>query len=177
MLVLGIDPGTAITGYGLVEDRDPLEMVACGVITTPAGSPLPERLLAIHRQLSEVIRSYQPEAVAVEELFFSKNVRTAMSVGHARGVILLAAAQAGLPIYQYKPSEVKQAVAGYGAATKKQMQEMESRCRQAKSWRRLRSWRPIRPWPMLRPTPSPLLPARRHRLCGCSRRLRQARPQ
>ena len=124
MLVLGIDPGTAITGYGLVEDKDPIEMIACGVITTPAGSPLPERLLAIHQQLSEVIRSFQPEAVAVEELFFSKNVRTAMSVGHARGVILLAAAQAGLPIYQYKPSEVKQAVAGYGAASKKQMQEM-----------------------------------------------------
>ena len=124
MLVLGIDPGTAITGYGLVEDGDPLEMVACGVITTPAGVPLPERLLAIHRQLSDLIRAYQPEAVAVEELFFSKNVRTAMSVGHARGVILLAVAQAGLPIYEYKPSEVKLAVAGYGAATKEQMQEM-----------------------------------------------------
>ena len=124
MLVLGIDPGTAITGYGLVQDRDPLEMVACGVITTPAGVPLPERLLAIHRQLSDLIRAYQPEAVAVEELFFSKNVRTAMSVGHARGVILLAVAQAGLPIYEYKPSEVKLAVAGYGAAAKEQMQEM-----------------------------------------------------
>jgi len=124
LLVLGIDPGTAITGYGLVEEGDELELIACGVITTPAGVPLPERLLTIHRQLSEVIRRYQPEAVAIEELFFSKNVRTAMSVGHARGVILLAAAQAGLPIYEYKPSEVKQAVVGYGAATKEQMQEM-----------------------------------------------------
>ncbi len=124
MLVLGIDPGTAITGYGLVEEGDELELIACGVITTPAGVPLPERLLTIHRQLSEVIRRYQPEAVAIEELFFSKNVRTAMSVGHARGVILLAAAQARLPIHEYKPSEVKQAVAGYGAASKEQMQEM-----------------------------------------------------
>lgn len=124
MLVLGVDPGTAITGYGLVEQHEALELIACGVITTPAGTPLPERLLAIHRQLGDLIRTHQPEAVAVEELFFSKNVRTAMSVGHARGVILLAAAQAGLPIYQYKPSEVKQAVAGYGAASKAQMQEM-----------------------------------------------------
>ena len=124
MLVLGIDPGTATTGYGLVEDGDPLEMVACGVITTPAGTPLPERLLAIHRQLSEVIRSYQPEAVAVEELFFSKNVRTAMSVGQARGAVLLTAAQAGLTVYNYKPAEIKQAVTGYGSASKKQVQEM-----------------------------------------------------
>jgi crossover junction endodeoxyribonuclease RuvC len=124
LLVLGIDPGTAITGYGLVEQHDELELVACGTITTPAGLPLPERLLTIHRQLSELIQTYHPEAVAVEELFFSKNVRTAMSVGHARGVILLAAAQAGLPIHQYKPSEVKLAVAGYGAASKEQMQEM-----------------------------------------------------
>jgi crossover junction endodeoxyribonuclease RuvC len=124
LLVLGIDPGTAITGYGLVEQGDELELIACGAITTPAGMPLPERLLAIHNQLGELIRTYRPEAVAVEELFFSKNVRTAMSVGHARGVILLTAAEAGLPIYQYKPSEVKQAVAGYGAATKDQMQEM-----------------------------------------------------
>jgi crossover junction endodeoxyribonuclease RuvC len=124
MVVLGIDPGTATTGYGLVEQADPLQLVTYGAITTPAGVPLPERLLSIHRQLGELIQRYRPEAVAVEELFFSKNVRTAMSVGHARGVILLAAAQAGLPIYEYKPSEVKLAVAGYGAAPKEQMQEM-----------------------------------------------------
>ena len=124
MLILGIDPGTAITGYGLVEQIDELRLIAAGAILTPAGTPLPERLLTIHQQLSELISVYRPDAVAVEELFFSKNVRTAMSVGHARGVVLLAAAQAGLPIYHYKPSEVKVAVTGYGAAAKPQVQEM-----------------------------------------------------
>lgn len=124
MRVLGVDPGTAITGYGLVDFDGELRLVHSGAILTPAGMALPQRLLLIHRQLSELIQRYQPDAAAVEELFFSKNVRTAMSVGQARGVILLAAAQAGLPIYHYKPSEVKQAVAGYGAAAKPQMQEM-----------------------------------------------------
>lgn len=124
MLVLGIDPGTAITGYGLVRQDEDLHLVECGVITTPAGMPLPERLLAIHKQLSALLALHHPQAVAVEELFFSKNVRTAMSVGQARGVVLLAAAQAALPIFEYKPAEVKQAVAGYGGADKAQMQEM-----------------------------------------------------
>ena len=124
MRVLGVDPGTAITGYGLVDYDGDLCLVDCGAIVTPAGMALPQRLLAIHRELSAVIARFQPEAVAVEELFFSKNVRTAMSVGQARGVVLLAAAQAGLPIYHYKPSEVKLAVAGYGGADKAQMQEM-----------------------------------------------------
>jgi crossover junction endodeoxyribonuclease RuvC len=124
VLVLGIDPGTAITGYGLVRQGDELHLVACGVITTPAGMPLPDRLLRIHQELSALLHAYQPQAVAVEELFFSKNVRTAMSVGQARGVVLLAAAQAQTPIYEYKPSEVKQAVAGYGGAGKAQIQEM-----------------------------------------------------
>lgn len=124
MRVLGVDPGTAITGYGLVDFDGELRLVHSGAILTPAGMALPQRLLLIHRQLSELIQRYQPDAAAVEELFFSRNVRTAMSVGQARGVILLAAAQAGLPIYHYKPSEVKQAVAGYGAAAKPQMQEM-----------------------------------------------------
>jgi crossover junction endodeoxyribonuclease RuvC len=122
--VLGIDPGTATTGYGLVDYDGDLRLVDCGAIVTPAGVALPQRLLAIHRDLSALIARLQPDAVAVEELFFSKNVRTAMSVGHARGVILLAAAQAGLPVDHYKPSEVKQAVAGYGSATKQQIQEM-----------------------------------------------------
>ncbi len=124
MRVLGIDPGTATTGYGLVDYDGDLRLVDCGAIVTPAGVALPQRLLAIHRDLSALIARLQPDAVAVEELFFSKNVRTAMSVGHARGVILLAAAQAGLPVDHYKPSEVKQAVAGYGSATKQQIQEM-----------------------------------------------------
>ena len=124
MLVLGVDPGTAITGYGLVRQLDELVLEGWGAITTPAGMALPERLLMIHVALQDIIRAAQPDAVAVEELFFSRNVRTAMAVGQARGVVLLTAAQHGLPIYEYKPSEVKQAVAGYGGADKGQVQEM-----------------------------------------------------
>ncbi len=125
MLILGIDPGTAITGYGLVHEDDVgLALVAYGVITTPAGQSLSERLQIIYQGLRDVIREHQPEAAAVEELFFSRNVRTALSVGHARGVILLALADAGLPVHEYKPVQVKQAVAGYGGADKRQVQEM-----------------------------------------------------
>lgn len=125
MLVLGIDPGTAITGYGLVrEDPSGLTLLDCGVVTTPAGQPLPERLQAIYQGLTSVIQEHQPDAAAVEELFFSRNVRTALSVGHARGVTLLSLADAGLPVFEYKPLEVKQAVAGYGGADKQQVQEM-----------------------------------------------------
>lgn len=125
MLVLGVDPGTAITGYGLVHEQDDrLSLVECGVVTTPSSQPLPERLQTIYKGLSDVIRRCQPEEAAVEELFFSRNVRTALSVGHARGVALLALADAGLSIYEYKPLEVKQAVAGYGGADKQQVQEM-----------------------------------------------------
>jgi crossover junction endodeoxyribonuclease RuvC len=123
--VLGIDPGTAITGYGVVDEgKQGLALVDCGVITTPAGQSLPARLQEIHRSLVRVIERHEPEAAAVEELFFSRNVRTALSVGHARGVTLLALAQAGLPIFEYKPLEVKQAIAGYGGADKQQVQEM-----------------------------------------------------
>ncbi len=125
MLVLGIDPGTAITGYGVVrEDEAGLSLVECGVITTPADQPLAVRLQHIYHEIGLVIRRYQPDAAAVEELFFSRNVRTALSVGQARGVALLALAEAGLPIYEYTPLEVKQTVAGYGGAGKQQMQEM-----------------------------------------------------
>ena len=125
MLVLGIDPGTAITGYGLVKgEGDDLTLVAYGAITTPSDWPLPERLQRIYRELMALIEDRQPTAVAVEELFFSKNVRTALSVGQARGVALLAAANAGLPIHEYTPLQVKQAIAGYGRATKDQVQQM-----------------------------------------------------
>jgi crossover junction endodeoxyribonuclease RuvC len=125
MLVLGIDPGTAITGYGLVKgEDDDLTLVAYGAITTSSDWPLPERLQRIYRELTAVIEDRQPTAVAVEELFFSKNVRTALSVGQARGVVLLAAANAGLPIHEYTPLQVKQAIAGYGRATKDQIQQM-----------------------------------------------------
>ena len=125
MLVLGIDPGTAITGYGLVrEDGAGLTLVDYGVITTAAGQPLAERLQAIYQGLSDVAREHQPQEAAVEELFFSRNARTALSVGHARGVTLLALADAGLAIHEYKPLEIKQAITGYGGAGKQQVQEM-----------------------------------------------------
>lgn len=125
MLVLGIDPGTALTGYGLVrEEDDRLVLVECGAIATPAGEPLPARLQIIYRELRRIIERHAPDAGAIEELFFSRNVRTALSVGQARGVVLLALADAGLSIAEYKPLEVKQAVAGYGGADKHQVQEM-----------------------------------------------------
>ena len=125
MLVLGIDPGTAITGYGLVRDNEQeLALVECGVITTPSGQPLPARLQSIYQGLKDIIQKHQPEEAAVEELFFSRNVKTALSVGHARGVTLLALADAGLPIFEYKPLEIKQTIAGYGGADKQQVQEM-----------------------------------------------------
>jgi len=125
VLVLGIDPGTAITGYGLVRDNEQeLALLECGVITTPAGQPLPNRLQTIYQGLRDIILEHQPEEAAVEELFFSRNVKTALSVGHARGVTLLALADAGLPIFEYKPLEIKQTIAGYGGADKQQIQEM-----------------------------------------------------
>ncbi len=126
MIVLGIDPGTATTGFGLVEDDEAGEarLIRYGAILTPAGGPMPERLQSIHQEVTALIRAAAPESVAVEELFFSRNVTTALSVGQARGVVLLAAAQAGLTVYEYKPNEVKQALVGYGNADKKQIQEM-----------------------------------------------------
>ncbi len=126
MLSLGIDPGTATTGYGLVRDRPDgsLEVVYFGVILTSPDSSSPERLLELHRQLVEVIDLHRPDGAAVEKLFFQKNVRTALAVGQARGVILLALAQQGLPIVEFTPLEVKQAVVGYGGADKRQVQEM-----------------------------------------------------
>jgi crossover junction endodeoxyribonuclease RuvC len=125
MRVLGIDPGTAITGYGLVEEvRGDLKLVAFGVIRTPADQPLPGRLQLIYRAVSDLAEEWEPEAAAVEELFFSRNVRTAMSVGQARGVALLALADAGLDVAEYTPLAIKQAVTGYGNADKMQVQEM-----------------------------------------------------
>jgi crossover junction endodeoxyribonuclease RuvC len=125
MLVMGIDPGTATTGYGFVRDLDDGPVaVAYGVILTPAGAAMPQRLLTIYRELKQLIAVYHPETGAVEKLFFQRNVSTAMTVGQARGVALLALAEAGLPIGEYNPRDVKQAVAGYGAADKPQMQGM-----------------------------------------------------
>lgn len=125
MLVLGIDPGLATTGYGLVEgDGQTLEAVAYGVLRTPAKTPIAERLVILHDALSALLDRYRPDVVAMEELFFSTNARTAMTVGEARGVLLLTAAQAGLAICEYTPLQIKQAVTGYGQAEKQQMQEM-----------------------------------------------------
>ncbi len=125
MLILGVDPGTAITGYGLVREVEgELIVVEYGAITTPAHLAPAERLRQIYQKLSAIIARYSPAAAAVEKLFFSRNVRTAMAVGQARGVALLAAANAGLPVYEYTPLEVKQAIAGYGGASKEQVQQM-----------------------------------------------------
>ncbi len=126
MVILGIDPGTATTGYGLVTEdaAGEAQLVRCGVVLTQAGTPMPLRLQAIYREIATVIAEATPDAMAIEELFFSRNVTTALTVGQARGVVLLAAAQAGVPVYEYKPAEVKQALVGYGNASKQQMQEM-----------------------------------------------------
>jgi crossover junction endodeoxyribonuclease RuvC len=125
MIILGIDPGTAITGYGFIrEEADRLQAIAYGAITTPSDMPMPQRLATLYRELSDLIALHRPASAAVEQLFFSRNVRTALSVGQARGVVLLTLAQADVPISEYTPLEVKQAVTGYGRADKKQIQEM-----------------------------------------------------
>lgn len=126
MRVLGVDPGTASTGYGLVDTdgSDGLTLVDCGVLRTAPPATAAERLLCLHEQLCALIARSRPDAVAVEELFFSSNVSTALSVGQARGVVLLAAAQALLPVSEYKPNEVKLALTGYGRADKRQVQDM-----------------------------------------------------
>jgi crossover junction endodeoxyribonuclease RuvC len=112
-------------GWGVVDEAGgTLSLVAYGALTTPAGMPAPDRLVLLYDGLQILLREQKPDAAAIEELFFGKNVNTALSVGQARGVALLALAQAGVPIHEYKPTEVKQAVAGYGGADKKQMQEM-----------------------------------------------------
>lgn len=124
-VVLGIDPGTAIVGYAIVAARgSELSMIACDVITTPASMLLPLRLQQIYTRLSEIIALYQPQEAAMEELFFAKNARTALTVGHGRGVAMLALANGGLSVAEYTPMQVKQAVSGYGGAKKEQVGEM-----------------------------------------------------
>ena len=125
MIILGIDPGTAALGYGIVEStRGRVREVDHGCLETSPDTSLPQRLLAIHALVDELIASHEPAVVAVERLFFSKNVQTAFGVGQARGVVLLAAAQHGVPVREATPSEVKSAIAGYGAADKEQVQRM-----------------------------------------------------
>ena len=126
MLVLGIDPGIATTGYGFIRPSSTggLEAVAYGVLQTDARMPLPERLVYLHQSLTELLSLHRPDASAVERLYFQRNVSTAMVVGEARGVLVLALAQAGIPVGEYTPGEIKQAVTAYGGAEKRQMQEM-----------------------------------------------------
>jgi crossover junction endodeoxyribonuclease RuvC len=126
ILILGIDPGIGTTGYGLVEESPDgaLSLVAYGVISTPPNSPIPSRLQEIYSSVAGLIKKYQPAGSAIEKLLFGKNVTTAMAVGQARGVTILALADGGLSVAEYTPASVKEAVAGYGNASKGQVQDM-----------------------------------------------------
>lgn len=128
MRILGIDPGVAIVGFGVVDsDRGKQRLVKCGVITTPAHTQLSARLNSIYLDLQELIATFKPDAIAIEELFFNTNITTGISVAQARGVILLACYQSGIPVFEYTPLQVKQAVVGYGRAEKKQVMDMVRR--------------------------------------------------
>ncbi len=126
MVVVGIDPGTATTGYGFIRqsEQGELQAVDYGVIETPAGMPLEQRLLMLYRELKRLLLLHHPTSGAVEKLFFQKNVTTAIAVGQGRGVVMLALAEEGLGVAEYTPMEVKQAITGYGGADKHQIQEM-----------------------------------------------------
>lgn len=125
MRIIGIDPGTGILGFGVIDAHGGKStLVTAGVITTPAHTPLDERLEEIYDGLTEIIAETKPEIMSIEKLFFAKNVTTAMSVSHARGVAMLAGRKAKLPIAEYTPMQIKQTLTGYGKADKKQMQEM-----------------------------------------------------
>ena len=128
MRILGIDPGYGITGFGLIEaERNQYKLLHCGAITTPAGMDFSARLEIIYNDMTELLQVAKPDCVAIEELFFGQNVTTGIGVAQSRGVILLAIRQAGLEVSQYKPMQVKQAVVGYGNATKHQVMEMTKR--------------------------------------------------
>jgi|SRR5450756_2731704 len=125
MIVMGIDPGFAITGYGVVDyTGNRFRVLDYGVIRTEAGIPFPERLLVLHKEMVELTKRHKPDVMAVEELFFNTNVTTGLKVGHARGVILLSAAISGIQVFEYTPMQVKLAVVGYGNAKKPQVQQM-----------------------------------------------------
>jgi crossover junction endodeoxyribonuclease RuvC len=133
-LVLGIDPGTAVTGYGVVAfDGRVATLVECGVIRTTPRDPLPQRLLDVHDGVADVIARHRPDTLAVEDVFFARNVRTTVVLGHARGVILLAGQRASLTIHEFPPAEIKKAITGAGAATKEQVQFMVARLLRLKS--------------------------------------------
>ena len=127
MIILGIDPGLATMGYGVIEvEGDRRRMIQFGTLTTPAGQPMPQRLRAIFHGINQLMDIYQPDDVAFEELFFSKNITTGMAVSAARGVALVAAAERTENLYEYTPMQIKQAVTGYGGADKHQMQMMRA---------------------------------------------------
>ena len=128
MRILGIDPGVAIVGFGLIEtERSAVRMLQYGAINTSVGLPLATRLVQIEQDLTQLIRQFQPDEIAIEELFFSKNITTGIAVAHGRGVILCTVEKMGVPIYEYTPMQVKQAVVGYGLAEKKQVMDMTRR--------------------------------------------------
>ena len=128
MRILGIDPGYGITGFAILDaNRDSARLEGCGAITTPAGMDFSARLEIIYEDMRQLLQKAKPEAVAIEELFFGQNVTTGIGVAQSRGVILLAIRQAGIPVYSYKPMQIKQAVVGYGNATKHQVQDMTKR--------------------------------------------------
>ena len=128
MRILGIDPGIATVGFGVLEsDKSRIRLIKCGVITTPAHTPLSSRLEQIYDDTLSILDLFHPEAVSIEELFFNTNITTGISVAHGRGVILLACRKAGVQVYEYTPLQVKQSVAGYGRAEKKQVMEMVRR--------------------------------------------------
>jgi len=128
MVILGIDPGVATIGFGIIRaERGKNTLIQYGVITTPPGIPLSERLVQIYNDMQQLVETFQPDEIAVEELFFSKNITTGISVAHGRGVILLAAEKLGVPVFEYTPMQVKQSVVGYGKAEKKQVMLMTQR--------------------------------------------------
>jgi crossover junction endodeoxyribonuclease RuvC len=125
MRIFGIDPGSERTGYGCIESSGSRHrLVACGTLSAPPRSTFPERLLVIHSGLKALLERHRPECVAIENIFFAKNVRSALKLGHARGIALLAASQASIPVVEYSPAEIKRSVVGYGRAEKQQVQAM-----------------------------------------------------
>ena len=125
MRIFGIDPGSERTGYGCIESSGSRHrVITSGILSAPARSTFPERLLVIHTGLKALFERHRPECVAVENIFFAKNVRSALKLGHARGVVLLAASQASIPVVEYTPAEIKRSVVGYGRAEKQQVQSM-----------------------------------------------------
>ena len=166
MRILGIDPGYAIVGVGVIEyNGQNFKTLEYGAITTPAGTAFPARLQMIYSQMQEILALYKPESMAVEKLYFNTNTTTAIDVAQARGVILLSAQQAGVPVYEYTPLQVKQAVVGYGRAEKHQVIEMTKSSSPSPGRRNRTTWRTH--WPLQSAMPT----ARRGRLPGsCWRR-------